>query len=100
MWKLVDAPIHVNIVGYKWVFKVKKDVVGNIFCYKACLVTQEFSQVLDIDYFDTYTPITQISSIYTILAITAAQDMEIHQINIKKVYLNGKLTDNKVIHMR
>ena len=43
MWELVDASIHVNIVGYKWVFKVKKDVVGNIFCYKACLVIQEFS---------------------------------------------------------
>jgi len=41
MWELVDASIH--IVGYKWVFKVKKDVVGNIFCYKACLVIQEFS---------------------------------------------------------
>lgn len=50
IWKLVNVPISINIVGYKWVFKVKKNIVGNVVCYKTCLVAQGFSQVPDIDY--------------------------------------------------
>ena len=56
-WKLVDAPISINIIGCKWIFKVKKNAAENIVCYKACLVVQEFFQVLDIDYFNIYVSI-------------------------------------------
>ena len=99
-WKLVDVPISINIIGCKWIFKVKKNAAEIIFCYKTCLVIQEFSQVLGINYFDIYTPIDQLLSIHTILVINTTQDMEIYQIDIKRVYLNGKLTDDKVIYIR
>ena len=36
----------------------------------------------------------------TVLAIAAARDFEIHQINIKDAYLNRKLNQNKVIYMQ
>jgi hypothetical protein len=29
-WEVVDAPPDVNIIGLKWVFRVKKDAVGNM----------------------------------------------------------------------
>jgi len=100
MWKLVDVPISINIVSYKWVFKAKKNIAGNVVYYKTCLVVQEFSQVSGIDYFDTYVSIAQLSSIYTILTIVAAQNIEIYQIDIKGAYLNGKLTNDKIIYMK
>jgi hypothetical protein len=53
---------------------------------------QGFLQIPGIDYFDTFTPITQLASIHTILAFTAQEDIELHQIDIKSVYLNGVLT--------
>src|SRR5258707_9338076 len=59
-WVLEEAPPGANIVGSKWVFKAKKDMSGNVIQYKACLVTQGFSQVLGVDYFDTYTPVAKI----------------------------------------
>jgi len=37
-WELIDPPSGANIVGSKWVFKAKKDIAGNIVCYKARLV--------------------------------------------------------------
>ena len=40
------------------------------------------------------------ASIRTVLAIAATEDYEIHQIDIKGAYLNGKLTDNEVIYMK
>jgi len=61
MWKLVDRPRGVNVVGSKWVFRVKRNTSREVVRHKARLVAQGFSQVPGIDYFDTYTPSCQVS---------------------------------------
>jgi hypothetical protein len=98
-WALVSAPPDANIVGSKWVFRLKHDVAGNIVCYKARLVAQGFSQVEGVDYFDTYAPVAKLASICTVLALAARLDLELHQIDIKGAYLNGVLTDDEIIYM-
>lgn len=45
-WELVDAPKESNIIGSKWVFKLKCNEAGDITRYKARLVAQGFSQKL------------------------------------------------------
>jgi len=99
IWELVNPPSGANIVGSKWVFKAKNDMAGNVVYYKAHLVAQGFSQVPGVDYFDTFAPVAKLISIRAVLAITAACNMEIHQIDIKGAFLNGKLTDNECIYM-
>ena len=46
----VPPPLDANIVGSKWVLKVKRDANGNINRYKAGLVAQGYSQVKGVDY--------------------------------------------------
>ena len=99
-WELVDPPAGANIVGSKWVFRAKKDAAGNVICYKAHLVAQEFLQVPGIDYFDMYALVAKLVPICTVLALTAQQDLELHQVDIKGAYLNGELTDGECIYMR
>jgi hypothetical protein len=99
-WELATPPPDANIVSSKWVFRAKKDATGNIIRYKARLVAQGYSQVPGVDYFDTYAPVATLSSIRTVLALAARLDMELHQIDIKGAYLNGKLTSDEVIYMR
>ena len=99
-WELVNAPKGVNIVGSKWVFRAKKDAASIVIRYKARLVAQGFSQVPGVDYFNTFAPVARLASIRTVLAIAAYEDLEIHQIDIKGAYLNGKLTDEEVIYMK
>ena len=98
-WELTVPPEDANIVGSKWVFRAKKDAAGNVVRYKARLVAQGFSQVPGVDYFDTFAPVAKLASIRTVLALAAAKDMEIHQIDIKGAYLNGELTDKEMIYM-
>ena len=43
--------------------------------------------------------VAKLASIQTVLALAAAKDMEIHQIDIKGAYLNGELTDKETIYM-
>ncbi len=98
-WEIVDKPVGANIVGSKWVFRIKKDAEGGIVKFKACLVAQGFSQVPGIDYFNTYAPVARLASIRSILAMAAALDLELHQVDIKGTYLNGKPTDKEIIYM-
>ena len=84
----------------KWVFRAKKDAAGNVIRYKAQLVAQEFSQVLGVDYFNTFAPVARLASICTVLGFAAAEDYETGQIDKKATYLNGKLTEDKVIFMK
>ena len=98
-WELIDVSCGTNIVGSKWVFCTKKDAAGNVVHHKAWLVTQGYSQVKGVDYFDTFAPVTTLVSIQTILTMAAHSDLELHQIDIKGAYLNGTLTDDEVIYM-
>ncbi len=98
-WEIVEVPSDANVVGSKWVFQLKKDALGRVVRYKARLVTQGFSQVEGVDYFNTYAPVAKLASIRTILALTAWLNLEIHQIDIKGAYLNSKLTDDEKIYM-
>jgi hypothetical protein len=99
-WELAELPAGANLVGSKWVFRAKKDAAGNIVRHKARLVAQGYSQVPGVDYFDTYAPVANLSSIQTTLALAARLNLELHQIDIKGAYLNGELTGDEVIYMR
>ena len=99
-WELTKPPPGANIVGSKWVFRAKKDAAGNVIRYKARLVAQGFSQVPGVDYFDMFAPVAKLASIRAVLAIAAAEDLEMHQIDIKGAYLNGELTNREIIYMQ
>jgi hypothetical protein len=43
-WQLVPPPTNCNIVGYKWVFRVKRHANGTVDLFKARLVAKGFNQ--------------------------------------------------------
>ena len=99
-WRLEEAPPGANIIGSKWVLKVKKDAAGNIVHYKAHLVAQGFSQIGGIDYDDTYALVAKLASTHAIIAMANRLGFKMHQIDIKGAYLNSKLQDNEVLYMQ
>ena len=64
---------------------------GSIDKYKARLVIKGYRQKESLDYFDTYSPVTRITSIRMILAIAALKNLEVHQMDVKTAFLNGDL---------
>ena len=56
--------------------------------YKAHLVTKGFAQKYGVDYYEMFAPVVKFTLIRTLLLIGATLDMEIHQMDVKTVFLN------------
>ena len=89
----MDLPSGCKALGSKWVFKRKLKPDGSVEKYKARLVVQGFRQKEGLDFFDTYSPVTRITSIRILIAIAALRNLEIHQMDVKTAFLNGDLEE-------
>ncbi|GJR00274.1 retrovirus-related pol polyprotein from transposon TNT 1-94 [Tanacetum coccineum] len=92
-WELVDLPTGCKPLGYKWIFKKKMKADGTIAKHKARLVIKEFRQREGLDYFDTYSPVTRITSTRMVLAIAALRNLEVHLMDMKLTFLNEDLKE-------
>jgi len=95
-WELVEEskiPKDRNIVKSKWIYKIKQDGEGNIDKYKARLVAQGFTQEEGVDYNETYSPVTKMTTIRSLLAISALKSWTIHQSDFATAYLNSEISE-------
>ena len=60
---------------------------------RARLVAKGFKQKADLDFFDTFSPVTRITSIRLLIAIAAIFYLKIHQMDVKIAFLNGDLEE-------
>jgi len=49
-----------------------------------------FTQTYGVDYNETFAPVAKLTSIRCIFALATLEDMEIHQMDMKTTFLNGK----------
>ena len=89
----MDLPPGCKPLGYKWIFKMKLKADGSIDKYKVRLVVKGYKQKEGVDYFDTYSPVTRITSIQMLMAIVVLHNLEKHQMDVKTTFLNGELND-------
>ena len=70
---------------------MKRD--GTIDKYKARLIVKGYRQKEGLDYFDTYSPVTRITSIRMLIVLAAVHDLKIHQMDVKTSFLNRELEE-------
>ena len=79
VWDLVELPNGIKPIRCKWIFKTKKDSVGNIDRHKAWLVAKGFTQREGVDYKETFSPISMKDSLHIIMTLVVHFDLELHQ---------------------
>lgn len=62
-WKFVPRQPRMNVVGSRWVFRVKQNSDGSLNRYKARLVAKGFHQKQGEDYDLTYNPVVKAAKI-------------------------------------
>jgi hypothetical protein len=90
-WCLVPVSIAKNLVGCKWVFRIKRKAYGLVDCYKARLVAKGFHQQARIDYSETYSPVIKPTTVCLLLSIAISSGWSLKQIDIQNAFLHGNL---------
>ena len=97
VWDLTVLPPGKRALTSKWVYRTKELPDGSRI-EKARIVARGFEQVQGVDFHEIFAPTIRSKSLRTLLAIGAAEDMEIHQLDVKTAFLNGKLQEEVYMH--
>jgi len=91
VWSIRPLPVGANKMKGKWVFDYKKDAGGVFVRYKARFVGCGYSQRAGVDYHEVWAPCPARATVKAVLASAAANDLEIHSIDVKTAYLNAPM---------
>ncbi|SGZ29090.1 BQ5605_C058g12700 [Microbotryum silenes-dioicae] len=86
-----DLPSGEILLRLGWVFRTKQNQHGDITDHKAQLVAHGCSQHPGLDFEKNYAPVVKFTSIRALITLAAANGYHVHQANVNKAYLHGKL---------
>ncbi|GKV12750.1 hypothetical protein SLEP1_g23864 [Rubroshorea leprosula] len=92
-WELVPPSNHQNVIGCKWVFRIKRNNEGRVERYKAHHVAKGFHQRPGSDYFHTFSPVIKPITIKIVLSLALNQNWPIRQLDVNNAFLHGKLEE-------
>ena len=78
VWEVVPRPEGKQVVGSRWIYKVKNAANGSVEKYKGRFVAKGFSQKEGIAYEETFAPVARYSSIPTIISLAAEMGWQVH----------------------
>ena len=71
----------------------KYNTDGSLQTFKVRLVVKSFKQKEDIDYKETFSPISTKDSFRIIMELVAHYELELHQMDVKTAFLNGNIEE-------
>nr|GEW29914.1 copia protein [Tanacetum cinerariifolium] len=75
------------------IYKLNLDEYGDVLKNKARLVAKGYRQEEEINFKESFAPVTRIESIRIFIANAASKSMTIYQIDVKTAFLNGELKE-------
>jgi len=92
-WEFIALLKDKKAIGCKWVYKVKHNANGSVKKYKTRLIIKGYAQTYGIDYEETYSPVTKMTIMRSIIVMVATKRWSLHQMDVKNVFLNRELQE-------
>ncbi|ELR21400.1 GagPol, putative [Acanthamoeba castellanii str. Neff] len=92
-YTLERLPKGRKAIGARWLFKLKRKADGSIDHFKAQWVAKGYLQLPGVDFNETFAPIIQLKNLQLLLAIAAALNLEVHQMDVDNAFLNADLSE-------
>ena len=93
VWTLVDFEPHMNVLGCRFVYKVKRYPDGTVEKFKVRLVAQGFSQKEGVDYSEIFATTAAFQAIRMVLWLATFYSMQFWKLDIKTFFLYGDLQE-------
>lgn len=90
-WEVVDRPSNVQVLPVMWVFTYKLDEDGFLKKLKARLCVRGDLQIMSMD--DTYSATPAARSFRLLMALAAAFDLEVWQVDVVNAFANSLLDE-------
>jgi hypothetical protein len=88
---VVQTPVDLIPVGYKWMFMRKRNERNGVIRYKARLVAQGFTQRPGIDYEETYSPVVDATTFRDLISLAIREGLDVRLMDVVTAYLYGSL---------
>lgn len=93
-WTLVDCPKGVTPIPGKWVFKIKRNAMGQIESFKCRFVIKGYRQEYGTHYLETFAPVARHTTIRCVFAVAAANDWDLLHLDTNTAFLLGELKED------
>ena len=77
-WTLMKAPKSCKSIGVKWVYKLKKNLLGEVMKHKTRLEVKGYRQRYKIDYDEVFSLVTHFESICILITSSAQECWSFH----------------------
>jgi hypothetical protein len=92
-WTLVPLPPGRTCIPSGWDYKLKTEKLGLPCQRKARFFAKGYRQVKGVDYQESFAPVVRYDSLRVIIAIAAARDLELIQLDVTTAFLNGLIDE-------
>ena len=87
-------PHGAKVLNQRWVFKRKRDELGNVLKHKARLTPQGCYQTFGIDFIDTYAPVARMTTVRFTLALAVLLNLKLSGVDFTNAFLNADLHED------